>query len=189
MKKMIAVGIITILTLGLAGCSWFQPAEPTVEQPTVTEEPETTPTDVTEPTEMEEPEEISMQKYSNDDLGISLEYPNDWKVSSESTDNVNLVNTKDAEQVLAITKEKNATDSTDVMSWAEAQEWPMTESASTYFKEIKLGTINALQDPTTNTVYVLNGDVVYRIENGIGMERNVIDEELYFEILDTLKFL
>jgi hypothetical protein len=60
MKKIVAVGIFFILALGLTGCNWFQPAEPTVEQPTVTEEPavieepEETPTDVTEPTEPEE---------------------------------------------------------------------------------------------------------------------------------------
>ena len=46
MKKMIAGGIITVLTIGIAGCSWFQPAEPTVEQP----DAETT-TDVTEPSD------------------------------------------------------------------------------------------------------------------------------------------
>ena len=180
MKKMITVGIITILTtIGLTGCNWFQPAEPATEQPAVVE----TPTDVTEPAE------ATMQKYHTEDLGVSLEYPNVWEVGTESTDNVNLVNIKDAEQVLSITMEKNATDATDVMSWAEAQEWAMPASPSTYFKEIKLGTTDALQDPAINTVYVLKDDVVYRIENGVGMERNVIAEELYYDILDTLKFL
>ncbi|MFC1810384.1 hypothetical protein ACFLZH_02695 [Patescibacteria group bacterium] len=33
MKKMIAVGIITVLTLGLSGCNWFQSAEPAVPYP------------------------------------------------------------------------------------------------------------------------------------------------------------
>jgi hypothetical protein len=50
MKKMIAVGIITVLTIGLSGCSWFQPAEPanetkiesTIEQPAIETETEST---------------------------------------------------------------------------------------------------------------------------------------------------
>lgn len=58
MKKMIAVGIITVLTLGLSGCNWFQPAEPTVEQPTVTE----TQDQVTESTKIKVPEEPQVEK-------------------------------------------------------------------------------------------------------------------------------
>lgn len=65
MKKMITVGIIGILTLGLAGCSWFQPAEPTVEQPIVTEEPETIP--VAEP-----------YTYENTKYGFALTFPVSW---------------------------------------------------------------------------------------------------------------
>lgn len=59
MKKLVTLGIVSILALSLTGCNWFQPAEPTVEQPTVTEEPETIPTNVSEPTETEELEETT----------------------------------------------------------------------------------------------------------------------------------
>jgi len=58
MKKMIAVGITTILTIGLSGCSWFQPAEPAVEQPTVTK----TQDQVTESTKIKVPEETQVEK-------------------------------------------------------------------------------------------------------------------------------
>jgi hypothetical protein len=72
MKKLIAVGIVTVLAIGLSGCSWFQPAE----QPAVTE----TPTDVTEPIE-----EKCYKNYEKDE--VKFEYPCDWEtdVKGEET--------------------------------------------------------------------------------------------------------
>lgn len=73
MKKIITVGIICILTIGLAGCSWFQPAEPTVEEPEVIETPTVT----------EEPEEVMPEYFSeinentvkivSEDLSVTFE--------------------------------------------------------------------------------------------------------------------
>ena len=40
MKRFIIVGIITVLTFGLSGCSWFQSSEPVNDEPAVTGEPE-----------------------------------------------------------------------------------------------------------------------------------------------------
>lgn len=65
MKKIVTVGIFFILALGLTGCSWFQPAEPTVEQPTVKEEPETTP--IVEP-----------YTYENTKYSFALTFPATW---------------------------------------------------------------------------------------------------------------
>ena len=77
MKKIVAVGIFFILALGLAGCNWFQPTEPTVEQPTVTEEPEETPTDVTE---------AEAYIYENTQFNFSLTFPTNWgKVEEEKS--------------------------------------------------------------------------------------------------------
>lgn len=42
MKKFVSVAVITILALGLSGCSWFQSNETETDEPTVTDEPETT---------------------------------------------------------------------------------------------------------------------------------------------------
>lgn len=59
MKKLITVGIITVLTLGLAGCNWFQPTEPKDEAPAkVTESNETEETVVEEPVETKTPNKV-----------------------------------------------------------------------------------------------------------------------------------
>jgi hypothetical protein len=42
MKKLVILGIFSILTLSLTGCNWFQSTAPAEEQPTVTETPTNT---------------------------------------------------------------------------------------------------------------------------------------------------
>jgi len=52
MKKLITAGIVTVLSMGLSGCSWFQPAEPKAES--------------------------QLQTFVNNTYGYSIELPKTW---------------------------------------------------------------------------------------------------------------
>lgn len=79
MKKMIIVGIVSILAIGLAGCSILQSTEPTSGQPMVTEEPKPMPADTPELLEME------ADTLTYKDEAVTFQYPAGWEITEQET--------------------------------------------------------------------------------------------------------
>ncbi len=131
----------------------------------------------------------NFETYSNTDLGYEIQYPLTWEISLDGDAQTVFANKDNPSEEIGIRISKKLYPDKDIWEWAEASNWPMTDNPRGYFEEITVDGITALKDPEINTVHVVKGNKYYMIENGIGMERNVVDSTLYYQIVETFKFI
>lgn len=122
--------------------------------------------------------------YKDDKNGYEIQFPSTWEKSSENV----WTNKQTPSEEVGVTVIKNEFPNVDIWTWAEKSDWPMTKEPKEYFQEITVGGVKALKDPAINTIHIVKGDKYYIIENGIGMERNVVNTDLYYKIVGTFKF-
>jgi hypothetical protein len=111
MKKIVSLGIVSILALGLTGCNWFQSSAPAEEQPAVTKQPAVT----EEPTVTSDSTKTVSGNYYATSLGggESLFFdPSDSSLLSDNATFFNFSNNNEAYNLLDISDypKENCTD-------------------------------------------------------------------------------
>jgi hypothetical protein len=121
---------------------------------------------------------VDLTTYNHLGGDFSFQYPSSWTISSESLDHVVVGD-------FGVDVTSLGSSPTSVWEWAEKQNWPMEGNVRDVFEETTVAGLSALRDPITQTVYVLHTNKVYALQNGIGMERGLIDVVIYDAILDS----
>jgi len=141
-----------------------------------------------EPTPPPASQETEQQTYENSEQGYKVAYPTGWEIDAEETSAVLITNTQDSSQQIGITVQKNRfPEAKTVTEWSKTAAWPYDNLED--YKTLTINGVEALEDPTIGRIVVVNNNKVYTIENGVGMERNVIKSNTFHDIVATFEFL
>jgi hypothetical protein len=172
MKKFAIAGLISVLaTIALSGCT-SAPAEteevvtdvPVVQEEVVT--PEVAPVE----------EDVKMLTYESNTLEIKFQYPVGWNVTNDGAFIKKDDNNPSGDYAIGIRRSK-------AMRTIEEYE----DNAD--YEKIMIDGREAYRSSDGAYVYLFNGIEAYSIENGIGMVRGEIDEEIFSSVVNSVQFL
>lgn len=138
----------------------------------------------------EKAKETEWQVYKNDKYNYQVEYPKSYKLEVVNDALVYFKDSKNSDKTIGLTIESLKKDYTSIDAWIEDQKWPAKTSVSRQFEKITtIPNIDAYQQVQTGTVYFIKNKLLFMIENGIGMERKIVPENIFNHFLSSFKFL
>ena len=179
MSKQSIIIVIIILALGVGG--WYVYSQNQAVNPPVGDNGMVGNSDI----DTSDVAQEGWQTYRNEEYGFEIKYPPNWIAGG-----MLLRNQIDTKQEILFIVDKHNQQEIDIYSWIKTQKWPSPESIDSQFISFnQIDDTKAFQQRQTGTVYFVNSKYIFMVNNGISMERRIVDEELFNQILSTFKFL
>ncbi len=124
---------------------------------------------------------------------FSLSYPASLSVSIfEDTDTSGHLSVKhpSGNPVFTVDWSSDYPEGTSLTDWADHDQWPTPDAdwRSLYTLTTLTGR-EALQDPETGSTYIVNGNRVFHIVNGVGIDPVYVDSDTFNAVLESFEFL
>jgi hypothetical protein len=122
---------------------------------------------------------------TSSDFGLTLEVPSGWSQVSGDT-YLKIINDSEEDQYVIINKFKSISYEKDIWLWLEESNFP---TPSSEHEELTVNQLQALKIAQRNTVIVPIAEegYYYMIQDCLSLTCDVLDEDLFFEILDSIE--